>query len=516
MRSTRIAASLLSFSLSLLPSGAQAPPATAEREAERPPLPGETAGGGVFGEEAPPRIERSVVRIVTYMQRASWFSPWDVEPVSSGVGTGFVVAGGRVLTNAHVVADARMVLLFLYDDPEPHEARVVAAAHDADLALVEPADPDLLTRVPALALGGLPKLRTVVETYGFPTGSDQLSSTRGVVSRVDMQVYVHSGVDRHLAVQTDAAINPGNSGGPVVQDGEVVGVAFQGTDALENVGFFIPVEIVEHFLADMRDGRYDGYPDLGAFSATLESPAQRRAVGMAEGDTGVLVSFVRRDSSADGVLEVGDVLLAIDGKQIADDGSVPVDGLRLPFGMLLDRHQVGDVARFRVLRGTERRELAVPLRVFPRRELFGTPYDRAPRYYVFGGLVFVPLDQGMLETFGQHWFQEADKQVMYEYFYRPYEDPAVQTRERVVLLRRLDHPVNADMAWYRNQVVERLNGKEVADLDDLVRTMESSTDRFFVFEFSGSGHLSVLDREAAVRANPTILETYGVLKDRNL
>jgi S1-C subfamily serine protease len=213
-------ASLLLLCLFSFPSrSAERPPATAEPQPVSPPPPGEQSGSAPLGEEAPPLIERSVVRIVTYMQRGSWFTPWDMEAVSSGVGTGFVVQGGRVVTNAHVVADARHVLLFLYDDPVPHEARVVAAAHDADLALVEPVEPDLLEAVPKLQLGGLPKLRTVVETYGFPTGSDQLSSTRGVVSRVDMQVYVHSGVDRHLAVQTDAAINPGNSGGPVVQDG---------------------------------------------------------------------------------------------------------------------------------------------------------------------------------------------------------------------------------------------------------------------------------------------------------
>jgi hypothetical protein len=122
----------------------------------------------------------------------------------------------------------------------------------------------------------------------------------------------------------------------------------------------------------------------------------------------------------------------------------------------------------------------------------------------------------MLETFGQHWFSDADKQVMYEYFYRPYEDPSVQTRERVVLLRRLDHPVNADMAWYRNQVLEKVNGKEIADLNDLVHTIESSQDRFLVFEFAGSGHFSVLDRQAAAAANQAILTTYGVEKDRNL
>ena len=70
-------------------------------------------------------------------------------------------------------------------------------------------------------------------------------------------------------VQTDAAINPGNSGGPVVQDGKVVGVAFQGFPGADNMGFFIPIPIVHHFLANLQDGRYDGFPDSGLSTTSL-------------------------------------------------------------------------------------------------------------------------------------------------------------------------------------------------------------------------------------------------------
>src|SRR4029077_3455777 len=99
-----------------------------------------------------------------------------------------------------------------------------------------------------LAFGKLPHVRTTVTTYGYPAGGEQISYTRGVVSRIELQNYVHTGNRSFLGVQTDAAINPGNSGGPVLQDGLVVGVAFQGAQGLENTGFFIAPQVINHFL----------------------------------------------------------------------------------------------------------------------------------------------------------------------------------------------------------------------------------------------------------------------------
>ena len=115
------------------------------------------------------------------------------------------------------------------------------------------------------------------------SAAQDVSSTAGIVSRIESRSYVHSGVDSHLVVQTDAAINPGNSGGPVVQDGRVVGVAFQGYPGAENMGFFIPIPIVRHFLDDLKDGRYDGFPDSGLDTMPLLSPALRRERGLPAG-----------------------------------------------------------------------------------------------------------------------------------------------------------------------------------------------------------------------------------------
>ena len=461
-------------------------------------------------------IRKSVVRLVNYAQRGDWLAPWEVTQVDQRSGSGFVVEGGTILTNAHVVSDSRLLLVFLDRDPTPHPAAVVHVAHDCDLAMVRLQDPAVLKAVPALPIGGLPRLRSVVETFGYPAGGTQISVTRGVVSRIDDQLYVHSGVDSHLTVQTDAAINPGNSGGPVVQEGRVVGVAFQAAGGMENVGYMIPTEVVRRFLRDSADGRYDGYPDLGIRTAGMENPAARRKAGMIGSESGVRVDAIDPGSSADGVLQEGDILIHVDGRPVANDGTVEDGELRIPFGLLADRRQAGEPVPLRVLRGGKRLDLSVALKVYPPYRRQANVYDVLPRYYVYAGLVFVPLDLEVAKTYGDDWIAKGDRPLLDALLHQPLREPALRLRERVVLLRALNHPVNGHVAWNRYQVVERVNGRTIDRLEDVIAAVESNDQEFHVIELAHHRRLCVLDRRAADAANAGILETYGVAEDRRL
>ena len=465
-----------------------------------------------WAEELP--LEQSVVRILNQSQRGNWYSPWDSLGPQQSLGSGFIIEGGLVMTNAHVVSDARLLYLFLFNDPTPHQARVKIVGHDCDLALLEPVEPELLAGYPALSFGGLPRHRSTVETYGYPAGGQRISSTRGVVSRIEMQAYAHSGIDSHLTVQTDAAINPGNSGGPVVQEGKVVGVAFQGTTQLENTGYFIPTEVIHHFLVDAADGTYDGYPELGVVESNLENPAARAKAQMREGQAGVRVDFIFPDSSAEGYLKAGDVLMAIDGHAIANDGSVLVDGFRANSGLLADRHQIGEDAVLGVLREGKLQSISVPMKPLVRTRLLANAYDRRPRYFIYGGLVFVPLERELLRTFGKD--LPLQSELLYELYTRPLVEPKLDKREPVVLLRRLKHPVNASMAWFRELVVEKVNGRPIRDLEDLIDAIESNKGKYQVLDFGYRHRFGVLDREKVDAANPEILETYDIPKDRHL
>jgi hypothetical protein len=221
-------------------------------------------------------------------------------------------------------------------------------------------------------------------------------------------------------------------------------------------------------------------------------------------------------TSADGSLREGDVLLGLDGLPIANDGTVEDDGARISFGMLVDRLQVGSSVALRVLRDGERIEVEVPLRGFAAWDNQANLYDRLPRYYIYAGLVFVLLDRETLKTFDVDWYRNAPRAILREYMVRPSKEPHLFGQERVLLLRRLKHPVNSEMAWYKEQVVERVNGQPVTSLASLVEILESHQGEFQFFEFSTAGRFGVLDRRKADEAHREILEAYGIESDRNL
>ena len=188
-----------------------------------------------------------------------------------------LIDSNRILTNAHVIANASYVQAQRHNDPQRFQARVLFVSHEADLALITVDDEEFYTDLKPLTIGDLPNLRDEVSVFGYPVGGQSLSVTQGVLSRVEHQVYAHAS-SYLLAGQLDAAINPGNSGGPVIVNQQIVGIVMQSNTGgrAENLGYFIPPSVIRHVLEDSEDGAWDGFPDLGFRTQTLESPSARR------------------------------------------------------------------------------------------------------------------------------------------------------------------------------------------------------------------------------------------------
>jgi len=461
-------------------------------------------------------VTESVVHLQVYRSRADWNLPWRMEPVDSAMGSGFLIEGGRVITNAHVVADAREILVRRPDQANPYVATVAAVGNDCDLAVLQVADPSFATGLKPLALGEVPRSGSKVLTYGFPLGGQDVSSTAGIVSRVESRGYVHSGIDSHLVVQTDAAINPGNSGGPVVQDGRVVGVAFQGYPGFDNMGFFIPVPVVRHFLADLGDKGYQGFPDSGLSTSTLLSPAYRRERGLPAGKSGVVVDQVAPGGTVFGVLRSGDVILSVDGIPVANDGTVVQGDARVTFEHLFDMKQVGQAIKLGVWRDGKELSLVATSRHIGRLENRRNRYGVAPRYLVYAGLVFMPLDAELLKVWGRGWIATADRNLVWHQLFREAEDPDNADREVVVLTRVLRHVANSQFNFAGPVAVDKINGQPIRSLSDVVSALEGNHGRFHRLEFEGASGIEALDREKADAAHAEILKQYAIRRDRNL
>jgi S1-C subfamily serine protease len=455
--------------------------------------------------------EKSVVQIFTSFQEPNWGSPWIFEIPHRASGTGFLIDGNRIMTNAHVVAWTTQLVVRRYHDPKPYFATVEFVAHDIDLAVIKVDDPAFYEGMKPLDFGTLPKVRSAVVTYGFPAGGQQISYTRGVVSRIEVEGYVHPGNRAFLAVQTDAAINPGNSGGPVIQDGKVVGVAFEGVPGLQSTGYFIPTVIIHHFLDDIKDGTYDGVPEAGLRLAALQNPAFRRMLKLPEDSKrGVRVDQILDIPTTQALIKPNDVLMQVGDYPVDDDGTITYDGNTVGVSAAIDLAQNGDTIPLKVWRDGKMIDVNLPVKVYRDDSAQGNQYDVLPPYYIYGGLVFTPLSLDYLKTFGQEWTDSAGRELIYELAYRHIEDPKKWRPEPVVLASILDHPVNANFSTRGGAMVDKINGIPIERLSDVPKAFAATTGPDAIIEFLPDHHFEVIRKDDAEKANPAILSTYEV------
>lgn len=235
-------------------------------------------------------VTGSIVKIYTVYNKYSYFRPWQMEGQRSATGSGCIIEGNRILTNAHVIADATFIQVKRAGTAKKYTAEVDIVGHECDLAILKVKDSSFFKDTAPVEIGELAEVRDEVATYGFPAGGEELAITEGVVSRVELQEYSHSNA-RLLCCQIDAAINPGSSGGPVIKEDKIVGVAFEAMDG-ENIGYMVSVPVIDHFLEDIEDGKYDGIPGLGLSSQKIENPDMRNRYRMSEEQDGVLINKV--------------------------------------------------------------------------------------------------------------------------------------------------------------------------------------------------------------------------------
>ncbi len=459
-------------------------------------------------------IREAIVKIYTVHNVPDYYNPWNMRGPQNSTGSGCIISGNRILTNGHVVRDQTFVQVRRFGESRRYQAHVQFVSHQSDLALLTVDDPAFFEGIEPVPLGNLPEAQQDVHVYGFPMGGDTLSITEGVISRVEHQTYAHSSISL-LAAQIDAAINPGNSGGPAIVDNQLVGVAMQGMTQADNIGYIVPVSIVQHFLKDIQNGRQDGIPDLGINWQKMENPDMRRYYGMQPEQTGVLITDIAHGSAADGILETGDVLLSVKGHAVADDGTIEFQPReRTQFLYYVQENQVGDPLQLEVLRDKTILSLDVPLSqsvdntwLIPMEQ-----YDILPTYYIYGGIVFVPVTKNLMQMWGKNWYNAAPKELVA----RLGNNLRSEDIDEVVLaLRVLAADVNQGYQNENYWQIESVDAQKVRSLKQMIALIEAGADNEFVTFKNTSGLKMVLDRRKVLQEQPQILTTYRISSDRS-
>ncbi len=455
----------------------------------------------------PAAVENTVVKVFSTIRYPDPYKPWAKQAPRESTGTGVIIEGNRILTNAHVVLYASQVQVQANQSGDKISATVETIAPGIDLAILKLDDERFFaTRPPLARATKLPEVKDSVMVYGFPTGGTNLSITKGIVSRIDFTLYNFP--TSGLRIQIDAAINPGNSGGPAVADDKMIGVAFSRLGGGDNIGYIIPCEEIELFLADAADGRYDGKPALFDSLQTFENPALRPFLNVTRGVDGMIVT--ETDASDPSYpLKPWDIITHIGDTPIDNEGMVRVGDNRVRFNYLLQKIAREGTAPFTIVRAGQAQTVAVP--VAPTRPMLIPDLQGTyPSYFIYGPIVFSSASQLFLG--GLNNAAAALSAMASPLALRRADRPAFPGEELVVVSSPFfPHKLSIGYSQAQSRVIESVNGVKIRNLSHLVATLRDAKEEFLVFEFSGRRFETlVFPRKEMMAATEEILNDNGV------
>lgn len=475
-----------------------------------------------------PAVENAVVKVFATVRYPDLARPWTNQAPQEVSGSGVIIEGRRILTNAHVVLYAGQVQVQANGNGDRLAARVEAIGPGIDLAVLRLEGDDeerfFGAHPPLARAAALPSVRDAVLAYGFPTGGSNLSITKGIVSRVEFTPYNY-GVSG-LRIQIDAAINSGNSGGPVVQGEKMIGLAFSHLvgGGAQNIGYIIPNEEVDRFLEGAARGRPEDKPAMFDTLQTLDNPALRASLKLDPAVQGIVI-HQPFSAAPDYPLKEWDVLTRVGDTPVDNQGMVragPDGSLRVLFHYLLPRvvNPEGRVPLTVVRAG---QELKVEVPVSPRRALV-MPFLEGtyPSYFICGPLVFEEATADFVQALsrGGPGAGAAGAGVLLTLNYvnspllRRLGDKPAFEGERLVMVPGpfFPHRLASGYSNPAPQTVKAVNGTTIRNLAHLVEVVRDASGEFLAVEFAtrGAGETLVFPRAQLLAATEGILTDNGV------
>lgn len=465
----------------------------------------------VRAEEAKPEPVLSVVRVNVTNQAWDFGRPWGKRPPISRRAIGTVLPGNRVLVTAELVANANYVEFETAEGGQKAPASVEVVDYEANLALLKADDASFLKGLKPLEIEPA-QVGDMLSVWQLENNGNLLV-TKGPMTTADVSRYPID--DAPLLIYrltTPLQFRDSSFTLPVVKGDKLVGLIMRYDNTTNNADV-LPAPVILHFLRDAAKRPYEGFPRVGITSSPTRDPQFRRylgLIGLVSG--GVYISDVLRDSpAARAGVEKGDVLVQVDGEPVDQDGNFkdPEYGKIGISHLFSTRHFAGDTVKFTVFRKGEKQDLSVTLAHRPVESYVIEPYviDRAPKFYVLGGLILQELSRQFLKEYGNDWLKKAPEQFVY--FDRQQNELFKDGPKKIVFLNRvLPSDLTIGYEELTQLVVKKINGVAIQSLADIPDALTKAADGLHKIEFDGEPGTIYLDAARVISEGSNFQQKY--------
>jgi membrane-associated protease RseP (regulator of RpoE activity) len=283
-------------------------------------------------------------------------------------------------------------------------------------------------------------------------------------------------------------------------------------DTRNQAADIIPMPIISRFLASTAQTDFKGFPRLGVSFAPLRDPQLRRFIGLTEPGGIYVTKVTPKSSAASAGLREGDVILAVNGRALDQDGNYE----DADYGRILFSHITGTLTPpggkvvVKILRSGKIEEVLVPMEPLDRSGVVSPSFlaDAAPPYFILGGMVFVELSRPYLQEWGAEWTENAPQRLVN---YDAFQDELPADRGKIVVLAKiLPTPDTIGYDHIENVVIKELNGRPVKSIADLAEAAKHPVEGFQKIELEEDPKWLFLEA-ASIEANRAqLMEHYAL------
>ncbi len=461
----------------------------------------------------PGRLLSNSIKITITSQMYNQDYPWQKMNFNKFTISGCVIEGNRILTTSYSLKDHINIEVSRYEGEKKYPARIVVKDYHNGLAILEVENRDFFKGIKPVKLAdniGVRGKKGVIKIW------DGLGASREYnAETIKSSIRIYKPNCAVLMHTMSTNMSSGGSGEPVLIDNRLAGIV-TGLDAKQGIVYVISADTIRRMIRDLDDGSYEGVPFFWIdYTAIRNDTNLRDYLGMGEKDSGVYVTDIAESSSGSRVIQKGDVILSIDGRNIDDNGMYSSHNYgRLNFyGLIQNNRFVGERIRMTILRNKKKKKVHFKLNPVIEKKLVipQISYDKQPNYFIYGGLLFQELTNGFMTTWGDEWEKKADTRLLY--YYHTNSMKSDNGRKRYLILNRvLPATCNSGYQYKKSLILKSINSVEVRDLLHLKKLVESTKGKFLRFDFIGNETV-ILKNEEAIKCRKTILKKYTIYSD---